>query len=331
MLAVVLTGQGGPEVLSLATVPDPRPGPGEIQIRVAAAGVNRADLLERAGRYPPPAPPPAYPVPGLECAGVVEAVGPGVTAWSPGDRVMALLPGGGYAQRAVVPEGMVLPVPEGVDLLAAGGIPEAFLTAFDALFHLSGAGLGDRVLIHAAASGVGTAAVQLAAAAGMRVAATVGTPAKAEAVRQLGADRVILRREETFPEAVAAWSGGEGVAAVLDFVGADYLAGNLEVLAPGGTLVIIGTLSGTRAGIDLGLLLRRRLTVRGTVLRSRRPEEKAALVTAFRRHGLPLLAAGRVRPVVDRVFPLAEAAAAHRYLEADRNTGKVVLAVPPPA
>ena len=325
MRAIALRQFGGPEVLAVAEVPDPEPGPEEVLIRVAAAGVNRADLLERQGLYPPPGKLPVHQIPGLEVSGTVEAIGSRVTLFAPDDRVMALLPGGGYAARTAVHERLVMPVPEQLGLVEAAAIPEAFLTAFDALYQQGGAGPGGRVLVHAGASGVGSAAIQLASQNNMLVFATVGSQLKLEACRAFGADRVAIYRHEPFLPAVRAWSGGRGVDVVLDFIGQDYLASNLQALAPDGTLVIIGTLSGASATLDMGLVLGKRLRIQGTALRSRALERKMELVQRFIREAGPLLNAGRVRPVVDRIYPLAEAAEAHRYMATNANIGKILL------
>lgn len=323
--AIVLQEFGGPEVLRLMEIPDPEPGPEDILVRVAATAVNRADLLERQGLYPPPGPAPAWQIPGLECAGTVERVGERVTRFAPGDRVMALLTGGGYAQKVAVAEQMAWMVPPSLDLVAAGGIPEVFLTAYDALFDKAGLTAGQRVVIHAGAGGVGSAALQLAAVAGLRVLTTVGSPAKAEAVRQWGPERIVRYREESWVAAAAQWTDGAGVDAVIDFIGADALGDNVSALAAGGVLVVVGTLSGATAPLNLGELLRRRLTVRGTVLRSRPVEDKMRLVRQFSARMAPGFASGRLKPVIDRVYPLEQAGAAHRYLATGHNIGKVLL------
>ncbi|MBX5468068.1 MAG: NAD(P)H-quinone oxidoreductase [Firmicutes bacterium] len=330
MRAVVLDRYGGPEVLQIREVPDPVIGPDEILVAVEAAGINRADLHQREGRYPPPPPAPPVEIPGLECAGTVVATGPRVTEFRVGQRVAALLPGGGYAELVAVPHRMAWEVPATQNWAEAGATPEAFLTAYDALFDKAGLGLGQRVVVHAAAGGVGSAAVQLARAAGIRVLATVGTRAKAEWVKSLGAELVVNYREASFADAVQEWTGGRGVDAVLDFVGAPYWQANCQILKPGGTLVLIGTLGGTETAVALGQLLGRRLTVCGTALRSRPVEAKMTLVQTFRERVVPLLGPG-LGPRIDRVFWWEEAGEAHRYMEQNQNLGKIVLAIRPSA
>lgn len=328
MRAVVLTGYGGPEVMRIQTVPDPQPGPDEIVVDVAFTALNRADLLQRMGNYPPPEPTSdAEPeIPGLEFSGTVAATGPRVTRWRPGDRVFGLLNGGGYAEKVLTHEAMALPVPEQMSLSDAAGVAEVFLTAYDALVHRAHVQMGERVLIHAGGSGVGTAAIQLARAMGATVFATVGSPAKAEGVTQLGAHAITYRSED-FESVIADATDGQGVHAVLDFVGSPYLQRNMGVVGRLGRIVIIGLLGGARADIDLGLLLRKRMTITGTVLRSRTFAEKLALTAEFERHGLPLLASGHIRPIIDTQFSLEDVAAAHEYMAANKNFGKILLQV----
>lgn len=327
MRAIALEKFGGPEVLVVGDVPEPVLGPDEVLIRVAAAGVNRADLLERQGHYPPPGKTPLHQILGLEVSGTVAQTGDRVTLYRPGDRVMALLPGGGYADWVAVHELLVMPVPPAVDLVAAAAIPEAFLTAFDALYQQGGAAPGAWVLVHAGASGVGSAAIQLASQNHMRVLATVGSQLKLEACRAFGAELVVIYRREPYLPAVQEWTGGRGVDVVLDFIGQDYLSTNLQALALDGTLVIIGTLSGSSAALDMGLVLGKRLRIQGTALRSRPLPRKMALVQRFWREALPLFFSGALKPVVDRVYPLSEVAAAHGYLASNGNIGKVLLRV----
>ncbi len=325
MRAIALTEYGGPEVLRLSEVEDPVYGPEEVLIRIRAAGVNRADLLQREGRYPPPAPAPKVEIPGLECAGEVAAVGARVGLFRPGQRVAALVPGGGYAEKVAVHERLVWSVPTGLSSTEAAAVPEAFLTAYDALTQQAGLTAGQWVLIHAAAGGVGSAAVQLATWMGTHVVATVGSDEKAAWVRGLGADYVVNYRQQTFLEVIRAYT--PGMDAVLDFVGQTYWEDNLESLVPGGVLVVVGTLSGDRVQARLGVLLGRRLTVRGTALRSRPLELRFALVQQFVRRVLPALAQGRLKPLVDATFPLSEAARAHAYMQENRVQGKIVLTV----
>jgi tumor protein p53-inducible protein 3 len=322
MKAILFDQPGGPEVLRYGDAPDPQPGPDELLVRVRATACNRADLLQRRGAYPPP--PGASPILGLELAGeVVQPAG----SWHAGDRVMAVVSGGGYAELAVVPAGMAMPIPMGLSFEQAAAIPEAFLTAYLNLFTLGGLAAGERVLIHAGASGVGTAAIQLARAAGARVFTTAGSNEKLARCRELGADEAINYRRESFLERVRAATDGQGVELILDFVGAPYWRDNLAALAVGGRLMLIGFLGGSRGDLDLGPILAKRLTVRGTTLRRTPLPEKIALTQAFVAFAMPRFASGELRPVVDSVYPLREAAAAHQAMEQNRNTGKIVLSV----
>ncbi|HET9945478.1 MAG TPA: NAD(P)H-quinone oxidoreductase [Actinomycetes bacterium] len=323
MRAVVLTGAGGPEVMRWDRVPDPEPGPGEVLVDVVASAVNRADLLQRQGHYDPP--PGTSPYLGLECSGRVAAVGDGVEGWAVGDEVCALLTGGGYAEKVAVPAGQVLPLPTGVDLVDAAGLPEVVCTVWSNVFMLAGLRPGETLLVHGGASGIGTMAIQLGRAMQARVAVTAGSPEKLARCQELGADVLVDYREQDFVEAVREATDGRGADVVLDLIGAKYLARNVDVLATSGRLVVIGLQGGTRAELDLGLLMRKRAAVLATVLRARPPEEKAAVVASVREHVWPLVASGTVRPVVDRVLPMAEAGEAHRVLEAGENVGKVVL------
>lgn len=326
MKAVLTDRPGDESVLRVGEAPAPSPGAGELRIRVAATAVNRADLLQRQGLYPPP--PGASPVLGLECAGVVAELGPGVEGWQVGDRVMALLAGGGYAQEVVVHAGSVLPVPEGLSLEEAAAVPEAFLTAYLNLFQLGGLGAGGSALVHGGGSGVGTAAIQLCRAAGARVLVTAGSDEKCARCRALGADVAVNYRTESFAEQVREATAGRGVDVILDAIGAAYLADNLASLAVGGRLVLIGLMGGARAEIGLATLLTRRLSVIGSTLRTRPVEDKAAIVAGFRERFFADLASGRVRPVVDRVLPLESVAEAHRVMKASEHFGKIVLEVP---
>ena len=323
MQAVVVTEFGDPEVLKLQTVSRPDPGAQEVLVRVRSSGVNRADLIQRVGRYPAP---PGFPqdVLGLEYAGVVESVGPGVELWEVGDRVMGILGGGGYAQYVVVHERTAVRVPAGVALEEAGAIPEVFMTAFDALFRQMGLSEGETVLIHAVGSGVGTAAVQLAQASGVRAIGTSRTKEKVERALEMGLDVAVLG-DDQWPERVLAASGGEGVDVILDLVGGDYLEGNLKVMAQGGRQVVVGVPSGSIGQIDLRLLMGKRAQIKGTVLRARPLEEKITLAREFEHRVCPLFAARTVFPVVDRTLRPEEAPEAHRCLAANENFGKVLL------
>lgn len=324
MRAIRIAEPGGPEVLELGEVPRPEPGPAEVLVRVRAAGVNRAEILQRRGLYPAP---PGWPadVPGLEFAGRVEAVGERVTERGVGDRVMGLVGGGGYAEYVVVHEREAIPVPELLSWEEAAAVPEVFVTAHDALFTRGRLSLGEWVLIHAVGSGVGTAALQLARAAGAKTLGTSRTEWKLDRARELGLDLAIQAGAEDFVDAVLDATGGRGADLILDLVGGGYLPRNLASLATLGRIVVVGLTAGAFAEIDLGVVLRKRITMVGTSLRSRPLEEKVAAVQAFARHALPLFAEGRIRPVMDRSFPMEEAPEAHRRMEADRNFGKIVL------
>lgn len=323
MKAVVVTTPGDPEVLTLGDAPQPVCRSGEVRVSVRAAGLNRADLLQRQGRYPPP--PGASDILGLELAGEVVEVSSPVTRFRTGDRVMALVTGGGYAEEAVVPEAAALAVPDNLDWPQAAAVPEAFLTAWLNLFELGKLQRGQTVLIHAGASGVGMAAIQLARETGARVLTTAGSSEKAQFCKDLGAERVVLRHTEDFAEAAREFTGGEGVDLVLDVVGAPSFAGNLAALRKHGRLVLIGFLGGSRGELDLGPVLRKSLTVTGTTLRGTPLEVKARLVEAFSEFALPRLGDGRLRVPVDRTFSWKDAAAAHRYMGENRNAGKIVL------
>ena len=323
MRAITVPEPGGPDALVPTTVPDPEPGPGEVLVRVAAAGVNRADLLQRAGHYP--SPPGSAPWPGLEVSGTVSALGTGVTAWAVGDPVCALLGGGGYAEQVVVDAGHVLPVPDGVDLVDAAGLPEAVCTAWSNLVDVGRLRAGERVLVHGGSGGVGSIAIQIAAALGARVLTTAGGPERGERCRTLGADVAIDHRAQDVVAAVREATGGHGVDVVLDVLGAAALADNLAVLATEGRLVVIGLQRGRRAEIDLGVLMSLRASVSGTTLRSRPAEQKTALVAAVRDRVWPLVADGRVRPVVHARLPLAEASRAHALLDSGEVFGKLLL------
>jgi putative PIG3 family NAD(P)H quinone oxidoreductase len=325
MRAVVVSAAGGPEVLQVRELPDPRPTGSELCIEVHATALNRADLLQRRGLYPPP--PGESEILGLECAGVVAEVGPDASPDWLGRRVMCLLGSGGYAERVTVPERMALPVPENVELVHAAAIPEAFLTANEALFEEARLEPREVVLVHAAAGGVGSAAVQLARAAGARVFATAGSPKKCSFVEALGAERSFDYTAQPLAEALEALLGTRAVAVVVDFVGAAHWDGNQRVLADQGRLVSVGVLGGSRVDLELGQLLRRRQRVLGMVMRSRSPFEKIALTKRFQRTGLSWFETGTLRPVVDHIFDLDQVAAAHRYMEQNQNLGKIVLQV----
>jgi NADPH2:quinone reductase len=314
---------GAPEVLEIATRTMPAPGAGEVLVKVAAAGVNRADLMQRQGKYPPP--PGASDVLGLELSGVIVATGAAVSRWRPGDRVVALVSGGGYAEFAVVPEPQCLPVPRGLSMEEAAAIPEAFFTVWTNVFERGRLMAGESLLVHGGACGVGTTAIQLARARGARVFATAGSREKCLACERLGAERAINYRDEDFLAAVLEATGGRGVDLVLDIVGGEYVAKNLEALATDGRLVQIAFLHGPRAEVNLSPLMRKRITFTGSTLRPRTVEEKGAIARELEREVWPLIERGDVRPVLHAVFPLHDAAAAHAELEAGKHIGKIVL------
>ncbi|HEX9648002.1 MAG TPA: NAD(P)H-quinone oxidoreductase [Alphaproteobacteria bacterium] len=325
MTAVEISAPGGPEVLRAVTRPVPVPGHGEVLIRVAAAGVNRPDVMQRAGSYPPP--PGASDLPGLEVAGTVVRAGAGVAGPAPGEAVCALVTGGGYAEFCVAPADQTLPIPAGLDAVQAAALPETYFTVWTNLFERGRLDGGESVLVHGGSSGIGTTAVQLADAFGARVFATAGSPEKCRACESLGAERAIDYRSEDFLAVVKDATAGRGVDVILDMVGGDYLKRNLAALADDGRLVIIAFLGGSAAEVDLMPILRRRLTVTGSALRPRTVERKSQIAEALRAHVWPLLESGRVRPVIHRTFPLTSAAEAHALMEAGRHVGKIVLAV----
>jgi putative PIG3 family NAD(P)H quinone oxidoreductase len=327
MKAVRFTGKGGPEVVELAEVEPPTASRGEVLVRVRAAAMNRADLLQRRGLYPPP---PGFreDIPGLELAGEIAALGEAVTGWKVGDRVMAIAAGEAQAELAVVHERMLLRVPEGMSLEDAGALPEAGMTAHDAMFTIGGLRPGATVLIHAVGSGVATAALQIAKAAGALTIGTSRTADKLEKAGALGLAHGILvgKEEPKFADEVKRLTGRRGAAVILDFIGGSYAAENVASLAPGGRIVVIGTMGGPKVQLDLGLLMRARGSITGTVLRPRPLEEKIAATQAFARDVLPLITAGRVKPVVDCVLPAARAREAHERMEKNDSFGKIVLA-----
>jgi putative PIG3 family NAD(P)H quinone oxidoreductase len=325
MRAIVYEEPGDESVLHVGEAPDPELGPGSLRIRVRATAVNRADLLQRQGLYPPP--PGASPILGLECAGEVVEVGGEVKGWSAGDRAMALLAGGGYAEQVVVDAGSAMPVPAALSDVEAGAFPEVFLTAFLNVFQLGDPPEGGTVLVHGGGSGVGTAAISLCKEAGLRVIVTAGSAEKCRRCREHGADVAIDYKERDFAEVVREATGGNGVNVILDSIGARYLASNVASLAVGGRLVVIGLMGGPRGEIDLAALLLKRASVVGSTLRGRSIAEKARIVHAFRGRFGDALENGRIRPIVDRVLPLAEAAEAHRVVQSSVHFGKVVLQV----
>ncbi|PKP74609.1 MAG: NAD(P)H-quinone oxidoreductase [Alphaproteobacteria bacterium HGW-Alphaproteobacteria-6] len=322
MRAVEITRPGGPEVLQPCSRPVPVPGPGQILIRLTHAGVNRPDALQRAGAYAPP--PGASPLPGLEGAGHVAAIGPGVTGWAPGDAVCALLPGGGYAEYVVTDAAHALPVPEGLDLKAAACLPETCFTVWSNVVMRGGLIAGERFLVHGGSSGIGTTAIQIAAALGARVFATAGSAGKCAACEGLGAERAINYREADFVTLMQAEGGAD---LILDMVGGDYVARNLAALADDGRLVQIAFLEGPKVTVNLAPMMVRRLTITGSTLRPQSDLAKARIAGALRAHLWPQIAAGRVAPVIDSEFPLDQAAAAHARMESSAHIGKIVLRI----
>ena len=323
MKAVIVEKPGDENALKIGEVPEPSIKPDEILIRVRAAGLNRADILQRLGFYPPP--PGASEIIGMECAGEVAAVGSSVSEWKIGDRVMALIPGGGYAEKAAAHHGSAMKIPAALSFEEAGGLPEVFLTVFLNLFLLAEIKRGQSALIHGGGSGIGTASIQLLKETGVRVIVTAGSDEKCEQCRKLGADVAINYKSGPFPQAVIAATEGRGVDAILDSIGASYLSGNLESLAQGGRLVLIGMMGGLQAQIDLSAVLMRHLRIYGSTLRSRSAEEKAQIAAAFIKQFGAALEAGRIRPPIYKALPAADAPAAHRMMQASEHFGKIVL------
>jgi putative PIG3 family NAD(P)H quinone oxidoreductase len=323
MRAVIITQPGGPEVLRLEEVPDPVPGPGEVLVAVTAAGLNRADVLQRQGHYPPP--PGSPPYPGMECSGRIIELGPEVTGWQVGDEVCALLGGGAYAEQVAVPQGQLLPIPDGVSLVDAAALPEATCTIQGTVYQMAHLAPGETFLVHGGAGGIGTFAIQIANAEGCTVACTAGSPEKLARCRELGADLAISYRDEDFTAAVLEFTGWHGADVILDIMGASYLARNLDALATWGRLVGIATRGGSRAEVDLGLLMLKRATIVAATLRTRTVAEKAEVVAATREHIWPLISAGKVVPVIHAVLPMSEAAEAHRMLDDGSHIGKILL------
>ncbi|TWB45172.1 NAD(P)H-quinone oxidoreductase [Nitrospirillum pindoramense] len=325
MRAIAITEPGGPEVLKPIERPLPQPGPGQVLIQVAAAGVNRPDCLQRAGLYPPP--PGASDLPGLEVAGTVAALGEGVTGWAVGDAVCALVNGGGYADHAVAPAGQCLPVPEGFSMVEAAALPETFFTVWTNVFDRGRLAAGESFLVHGGTSGIGTTAIQLAKAFGARVFATAGGPDKAKACEEIGAERGIDYKAEDFVAVVKEATGGRGIDVILDMVGGDYLPRNIDALADQGRHVTIAFLRGAKVTLNMVPVMTKRLVLTGSTLRPRTAEEKAAIAASLAEKVWPLLAQGKVRPVIYKTFPLEEAAAAHALMESSGHVGKIVLIV----
>lgn len=325
MIAISIAKPGGPEVLQPVELPVPQPGPHEVVVRVAAAGVNRPDLMQREGKYPPP--PGASDIPGLEVSGTVTACGTGVTRWRDGDTVCALVSGGGYAEYRVVPDVQCLPIPSTVDLVSAGAMPETFFTVWTNVFERGRLRSGESFLVHGGASGIGTTAIQMARAFGARVFATAGTGDKCAACERLGAERAINYKTEDFSTVLMALTSNSGIDVILDMVGAPYFSRNVDLLAFDGRLVQIAVLRGAKAEFNLVRLLRKRITVTGSTLRSRTVEEKGAIAAAVEHGVWPLVELKKIRPIVHATFPLTQAAEAHRLMESGSHIGKILLTV----
>lgn len=323
MIAIEIRAPGGPEVLVPAERPLPVPATGEVLIKVAAAGVNRPDVFQRLGRYTPP--PGASDIPGLEVAGIIEQLGPGVREWRVGDTVCALVTGGGYAEYCVAPAPQCLPVPRGLDLVSAAAIPETYFTVWHNVFERGRLQPNESLLVHGGTSGIGTTAIQLAHALGARVFATAGSDEKCRACERLGAERGINYRDADFAATVRELTGGRGVDVVLDIIGGDYFLRNIEALAVEGRLVEIATLKGVKAELNILTIMQRRLTITGSLLRPRPVADKAAIAAALHQKVWPLLESASVKPIIHATFPLADAAEAHRVLESSAHIGKLVL------
>jgi putative PIG3 family NAD(P)H quinone oxidoreductase len=323
MRAVIAPDPGGLEALVVADLPEPTPGPGEVVVDMRSTAVNRADVMQRQGHYPPP--PGASDVLGLECSGVVSAVGEGVADWSVGDEVCALLAGGGYADKVLVPAGQVMPVPAGIELVSAGALPEVACTVWSNVFMLAGLQPGETLLVHGGGGGIGTFAIQLAHALGAKVITTAGSQEKLDVCASLGADVTVNYREQDFVEEVRSATDGSGADVILDNMGAKYLPRNVEALATEGRLVVIGLMGGSKGELDLGMLLRKRAAVLATTLRARPAAEKAAICASVVEHVWPLVADGSVRTLVHASLPLEEVREAHRIMEASDHIGKIVL------
>lgn len=324
MRAVVAREPGPPDVLAIQEVADPRPDVGEVLIDVAAAGVNRADLLQRQGHYPPPPGAPAWL--GLECAGKVAQLGHDVSEWNVGDEVCALLTGGGYAEKVAVPSAQVLPVPATVGLVDAAALPEVACTVWSNVIDVAKLQPGETLLVHGGGSGIGTMAIQLATAIGARVVVTCGSESKVKACQELGAE-AINYKDDDFVEVTKSLTQGRGADVVLDVIGAKYLQRNVDVLATGGRLVVIGLQGGVKGDLNLGQLMAKRATVHGTTLRARPTADKARIVAAVRREVWPLIESGEIRPIIDRIVDWSDAGEAHRAMESGENVGKILLRV----
>lgn len=325
MKAVVITKPGGLEVLAIHDVATPEPVGDQVRVRVHAAGLNRADLSQRMGNYPAPPDSPAD-IPGMEFAGEIDAVGPLVRSYKQGQRVMGIIGGGAQAEYILIHEGLLIPIPDNLDYVQAAGVPEVFLTAHDALFTQAGLQMGERVLIHAAGSGVGTAAIQLAHAVGATTFGTSRTPSKLERAKALGLTYSLS--DKNFADEVKRLTQGAGVHVIIDFTGASYMAQNLDALASWGRIVFLATLGGTQANVNIGLLMSKRIQMRGCTMRTRTLEEKLAVTRRFTTQALPLLANGSIKPIIEQVYPMHDIAEAHRAMAENKNFGKLIISIP---
>jgi putative PIG3 family NAD(P)H quinone oxidoreductase len=323
MKVVHIAAPGGPEQLQLSTRPTPQPGEGEVLVRVEAAGVNRPDVMQRQGRYPPP--PGASDLPGMEIAGEIVSLGSHVTGLKVGDKICSLLPGGGYAAYALAAAPLCMPIPQGLSMVEAAAIPETFMTVWTNLFERGRCRAGDTVLVHGGTSGIGTTAIQLASVLGAQVYATAGSQDKARACEKLGAVRGIDYRQEDFVEVIRAATQGYGIDVTLDMVAGSYVPRNIDIAAVEGRIVTISTLGGTKTELNMVPVMMKRLTLTGSTLRARSVAQKAAVADAMRQNVWPLIAAGKVKPVIFKTFPLAEASEAHRLMETSNHIGKIVL------
>lgn len=324
MKAVVISEPGGPEVLQLTARPKPAPQPQEVLIKVAAAGINRPDVAQRKGVYPPP---PGAPqdIPGLEVAGIIERIGSSVTQWKPGDKVCALVVGGGYAEYCTAPEGQCLPIPDNLSFTEAASLPETFFTVWSNVFDRGRLQTGENLLVHGGSSGIGVTAIQMAKALGSTVYVTAGTDSKCHFCEQLGATKAINYKTESFASAIDQLTQGKGVDVILDMIGGNYMSGNLKALANEGRLVFINTMNGKDVEVDLSVVMRKRISITGSMLRSREVAFKAAIAAALKKHVWPLLESGQIKPVIHQVFPAQEAAQAHQLMESSEHIGKIVL------
>jgi NADPH2:quinone reductase len=323
MRVVHIASPGGPEQLQLSTRPTPKPGDGEVLVRVEAAGVNRPDVMQRQGRYPPP--PGASDLPGMEIAGEIVSLGPNVGGLKVGDKICSLLPGGGYAAYALAAAPLCMPIPQGMSMVEAAAIPETFMTVWTNLFERGRCKAGDTVLVHGGTSGIGTTAIQLASVLGAKVYATAGSEDKARACEKLGAVRGIDYRKEDFVEVIRAATQGYGIDVTLDMVAGSYVPRNIDIAAVEGRIVTISTLGGTKSELNMVPVMMKRLTLTGSTLRARTVAQKAAVADAMRQNVWPLIAAGKVKPVIFKTFPFAEASEAHRLMETSNHIGKIVL------